>query len=256
MIPLVHWGIGFFVSISNIWAQDNTAKIKFWNTVKKGANIFNRNITLRDIKEAKNMGLQFFRLAPDKFVSAHRDFLMRNANHYRGLVQEDLKKLKVIVDMCYKEGILVVITMLSLPGSRWKQNNQDKDDLRIWTQHKYQIQAGKFWQDLAKEFKDHPGIVGYNILNEPHPERLFKSKKIPLHTVRQEKVQHMMYNLYQGIILQEICDILGMPTPKNLEIEMVNRQPTKGIDIRTPLKLQDCIDARDSLAKDLYNKMF
>jgi len=41
-----------------------------------------------------------------------------------------------------------------------------------------------------------------------------------------------------------------------LEVEIVNKQPTKDIDIRTPLKLQDCIDARDSLAKDLYNKLF
>ena len=26
------------------------------------------------------------------------------------------------------------------------------------------------WQDLALKLKDHPAIVGYNILNEPHPE--------------------------------------------------------------------------------------
>lgn len=57
-------------------------------------------------------------------------------------------------------------------------------------------------------------------------------------------------------ILEEICHLLGMKHPEALETEIVNRQPTKGITIRTPLKLQDCIDARDSLAKDLYNKMF
>ncbi|WP_280143519.1 hypothetical protein [Wolbachia endosymbiont of Frankliniella intonsa] len=40
--------------------------------------------------------------------------------------------------------------MLSLPGSRWKQNNNDKDDLRLWSDQAFQKQAAKFWQDLAK----------------------------------------------------------------------------------------------------------
>lgn len=57
-------------------------------------------------------------------------------------------------------------------------------------------------------------------------------------------------------ILKDICELLGMDDPAALETEIVNRQPTRGIDIRTPLKLLDCDDARDSLAKDLYNKMF
>ena len=29
-------------------------------------------------------------------------------------------------------GIEVVITTVSLPGSRWRQQNNEKDDLRIW----------------------------------------------------------------------------------------------------------------------------
>jgi endoglucanase len=67
----------------------------------------------------------------------------------------------------------VVITMLSLPGSRWKQNNNDQDDLRIWNEKDYQRQAAVFWQELALKLKDHSAVVGYNILNEPHPERLY-----------------------------------------------------------------------------------
>ena len=58
----------------------------------------------------------------------------------------------------------VVITMLSPPGSRWKQNNRDKDDLRIWENQKYQDQAAKFWHYLASKLKDHPAIIGYNPL--------------------------------------------------------------------------------------------
>jgi myosin heavy subunit len=57
-------------------------------------------------------------------------------------------------------------------------------------------------------------------------------------------------------ILKEICELLGMDDKSALEKEIVNKQPTRDVAIRTPLKLVDCNDARDSLAKDLYNKMF
>lgn len=175
-------------------------KINFWNIQQKGANIFNHNITSDDIKAAKQYGIKFIRLAPDKFTSSHRDFLIGNADDYRGLITEDIEKLKKILDICFQEKMPVVITMLSLPGSRWKQNNHDKDDLRIWKDEKYQAQATAFWQDLAIALKDHHAIVGYNLLNEPHPERIFASKEVHINTVHQEEVQKMLYDLYSRII--------------------------------------------------------
>ncbi len=172
----------------------------FWNTSQKGANVFNHSVSITDIRAAKKYGITFIRLAPDKFPSAHRDFLIGDANDYRGLIKEDLAKLKQILDMCQKEEMPVVITMLSLPGSRWKQNNQDQDDLRVWKEEKYQIQTARFWQDLAEALKDHPVIVGYNILNEPHPERIFEPKAININTVAQSKVQKMLYSFYNRTI--------------------------------------------------------
>ena len=177
-----------------------TKKTLFWNTQQKGANIFNRNITSEDIKGAKKYGIKFIRLAPDKFTSLHRDFLIGNADDYRQLIKEDLEQLKKILDICYQEKMPVVITMLSLPGSRWKQNNRDKDDLRIWKDVKYQAQAALFWQDLAIALKDHPAIVGYNLLNEPHPERIFASNEVHINAAHQEAVQKMLYDLYSRII--------------------------------------------------------
>lgn len=174
--------------------------ISFWSTQQKGANIFNSNITPDDIKAAKKYGIKFIRLAPDKLAGLHRDFLIGNVDDYNGLIKEDLEQLKNILDMCYQEKIPVVITMLSLPGLRWKQNNHNKDDLRIWKDEKYQAQAAFFWEDLATALKGHPAIVGYNILNEPHPEKIFASKEVHINTVHQEEVQKMLYDLYTRII--------------------------------------------------------
>lgn len=114
-------------------------KITFWDVQQKGANIFNYDIASEDVKAAKKYGIKFIRLSPDKFSTSHRDFLIGNADDYRGLIKEDLEKLKQILDICYQEEMPVLITMLSLPGSRWKQNNKDKDDVRIWKNKKYQI---------------------------------------------------------------------------------------------------------------------
>lgn len=199
IMTLVQLCIAIFALNTVAFAASN-AKISFWNQQQKGANIFNSNVTADDIKAAKKYGVKFIRLAPDKFLSSHRDFLIGDADNYQGLIKEDLEKLKQILDICYQEKLPVVITMLSLPGSRWRQNNNGKDDLRIWKNDKYQIQAAQFWQDLASAVKDHPAIVGYNPLNEPHPERIFASGKEHINELRQEEVQKILYEFYHRII--------------------------------------------------------
>ncbi len=190
-------------------------KLNFWQTQKKGANIFNRTVTLDIIKAAKAYGVEFIRLAPDKFPSLERDFLIGNADQYRGLIQEDLETLKKVLDICHQEGMPVVLTMLSLPGSRWKQNNEGKDDLKIWENEDYQTQAACFWKDLAAVLKDHPAIVGYNLLNEPHPERLVATQSVSISTVHQEKVQGMLYDVYKRII--EHIRLIDKDTPIMLD---------------------------------------
>ena len=187
-------------ALSNVCNYTHQAKMNFWSKQQKGANIFNQSIHVDDIKAAKAYGIKFIRLAPDKFITNHRDFLIGNADDYRGLVKEDLEKLKKILDVFQEQGVPIVITMLSLPGSRWKQNNSDQDDLRIWKEEKYRQQAARYWKELATALKDHPAVVGYNILNEPHLERIYDSKSIHISEVEQEEVQTMLYNFYKLII--------------------------------------------------------
>ncbi|MFP3027691.1 MAG: glycoside hydrolase family 5 protein [Wolbachia sp.] len=177
------------------------SKMLFWQTgVRKGANVFNRKVDSDLIKAAKEYKIGFIRLAPDKFETTQRDFLLGNADNYPGLISKDLKVLKDVLDAFHQQKIPVVLTMLSLPGSRWKQNNNDKDDLRLWSDQAFQKQAAKFWQDLAKELKDHPAIVGYNILNEPHPERLYNTADSAIYNVEQSKVQKNLFGFYSSVV--------------------------------------------------------
>lgn len=198
--------LAFFMSISclvgfgsSLMAPEKD-KISFWNQVKRGTNVFNRQVSREDIKAAKSYGIAFIRLAPDKFITSKRDFLIGDADGYVQLVPEDVSALKKILDICFEEQMPVVLTMLSLPGSRWKQNNSDIDDLRIWSDTKFQKQAAKFWQHLARELREHPAVVGYNILNEPHPERLDDASSTHIHQINQQEVQTKLFQFYHLVI--------------------------------------------------------
>ena len=153
-----------------VYGTDN--KIGYWDVQRKGANYFNQIPSEDWFVAAKEAGIQFARLAPDKWKCEKRDFLIGDADCFTEISDRDLEILNGVLDQAYRNDIKIVITFLSLPGSRWKQNNQNVDDLRIWEQKKYRDQAIFFWRDLANRLKNHPAIVGYNILNEPHPERL------------------------------------------------------------------------------------
>ncbi len=180
--------------------RDEASTIVFWNTQRKGANVFNHYVSLKNIKAAKACGVEFLRLSPDKFPTKARDFLIGNADNYQGLVAEDLNQLKQVLHLCAQENMPVVLTLLSLPGSRWRQNNEDNDDLRIWNDPHFQRQAAQFWQDLALELRGHPAIVAYNILNEPHPEKIYHSQDLAFSAEHQQQIQNTLFCLYESIV--------------------------------------------------------
>jgi len=165
-----------FLLLALIGATSNARaegeKIAFWDQQRKGANMMNVVPTEAQFTAAEKLGLQYVRLAVDKWKPAGRDFLIGSADHYDKLNQADLAKLREVLGWAEKHHVKVVVTLLSLPGSRWRQLNGNEDDLRLWQDMAFQDQASAFWKDLAAALKDEPAIVGYNILNEPHPEKL------------------------------------------------------------------------------------
>ncbi|RYE05833.1 MAG: hypothetical protein EOP33_01045 [Rickettsiaceae bacterium] len=45
--------------------------------------------------------------------------------------------------------------------------------------------------------KNHPAIVGCNILNEPYPEKIFECNNVSINSLQQEEIQKILYNLYE-----------------------------------------------------------
>ncbi|AWP29856.1 glycoside hydrolase family 5 protein [Paenibacillus sp. Cedars] len=163
--------------------EEPKGKITFWNQQRKGTNFMNSESLPENYEAAKERYIEFIRLAPDKWAKdrdflfndqpdskPNRDFLIGNADQYEGLVEEDFAKLKGDLDAAEARGSKVVLTVLSLPGDRWRQFNNKKNDDRIWEDETYHEQAALFWRDLASRLKDHPAVIGYNLINEPHPE--------------------------------------------------------------------------------------
>lgn len=205
MKKFVCWVVTLFLcACSNYNSHDrlgkNILRKTFWDTPKMGTNMFNAHMLREDVRAAKKYKIEFIRLAFDKFPTKRRDFLIGNTDLYEGLDQDDLLTLKKVLDTCSVENMPVVVTLLSLPGSRWTQNNGNEDDLRIWNDVNFQQQAAKFWKDLASELSNYPIIVGYNILNEPHPERVFDRQHGHVENVKQKEVQNMLSNLCRLVI--------------------------------------------------------
>lgn len=146
--------------------------IAFWDTPRNGGNSFNRlPPDASYFKALRGYGATWVRLSYDKWKPERRDFLLGDADAYDGLAKQDLATLIAALDRAEAAGLKVVVAPLSLPGMRWAQNNDGKFDGRLWQDKAYWTQAAAFWRDVAAALKDHPAVAGYNIVNEPAPEK-------------------------------------------------------------------------------------
>lgn len=149
------------------------SKWEFWFQQRKGANAFNERMTDEWFAAAEDLGLEFVRMVPDWWKAGEKHFLLGNADGFEGINERDFAELKRVLDMAHRHGIRIVLGMVNLPGARMRQFNGNKFDYRLWAEEKYQEQAESFWREMTGRLKDHPAIVAYNPLNEPHGERKF-----------------------------------------------------------------------------------
>lgn len=148
--------------------------ISYWNEQRKGTNHFNQIPSKQWFDAARKANIKFVRLVFEKWDGEQRDFILGDADNYQGIVEGDFQKLLHFLDYANELNIKVVITPISLPGDRWIQSNNNEKDGRLWMDWDYRQQAVNYWKDLASLLKGHPAVVGYNLVNEPHPESYYK----------------------------------------------------------------------------------
>lgn len=164
----------FFLALAILFGltAPAVADISFWNVPRHGGNSFNGAPPGEAYFRAlRATGATWVRLTFSKWKGEKRDFLIGDADCYAGIPPSDLATLIRVMDAAHAAGIKVVLVPLSLPGNRWNQHNGWKQDDRMWNDRVYWVQSAMFWRDLAMAVKDHPALAGYNLLNEPTPEK-------------------------------------------------------------------------------------
>ena len=148
----------------------------FTSSAFSGANLCDAAIPDAQLDAAQAAGIHVVRFTPDSWKSAQRDFLIGDADQYIALVDDDLKFLQKKLDTAHRLGLRVIITTRTLPGARWASANPETPDGRLWKESTYQLQAIRFWKDLAAAIGSHPAIIAFDPLYRPFP--LFAAHKL------------------------------------------------------------------------------
>ena len=147
-----------------------TDKMEFWQTRKKGANMNMTRVRPGSFEVAQVNGFQFIRFNVSWFVADEKDFLIGDTDHFTHINRKDLEVLMAALDTAGKYQQKIVLSMFELPGCR-DGNADGTNDYRLWKDESFQQQAFQFWKELASAVKNHPAVVAYDPLNEPHPGR-------------------------------------------------------------------------------------
>lgn len=126
----------------------------------------NNYITEADIKRIAELGYNSVRPALDA-----RMFLTEGDNPV--YVDEGFEVLDNLVKWSKKYGIYVIIDMHAAPGGQTGQNIDDSanDQPELFMDKKYQDRLSGLWVKIADRYKNEPTVAGYDLLNEPLPQR-------------------------------------------------------------------------------------
>jgi len=149
--------------------------MKFWKEFRKNY------ITETDIKRMKELGFNSVRPALNARV-----FLTEGDT--AKFIEENFALLDSLIFWCGKYNIYVVLDMHGAPGGQTGQNIDDspKDEPELFMDPIFEKRLTSLWVKLAERYKDNPVVAGYDLLNEPLPERTgaaekYKSQLLPMY---------------------------------------------------------------------------
>jgi len=146
---------------------------------------FRRNfIREADIRKIRELGFNSVRPALNARVFMTEDDSAR-------IIMENFQYLDSLVTWCKKYGVYIILDMHGAPGGQTGQNIDDSpNDLpELFMDKKFEERLIKLWLEIVRRYKDEPIIAGYDLLNEPLPER----------TGAAEKYGHLVEPLYKKL---------------------------------------------------------
>ncbi len=94
-------------------------------------------------------------------------------------LEEGFELLDNLIRWCKANRVYVIIDMHGAPGGQTGQNIDDSANNlpELFMNPKHQDQLVALWEKIARRYKDEPAVAGYDLLNEPLPERTGASAK-------------------------------------------------------------------------------
>ncbi len=122
----------------------------------------NNYMTEADYDHMQELGVNFVRL-PFTYRMLEDG---KNPGQWK---QDGFDKLHAIVDACAARHIYVLLDMHALPGGQaidWNSDNAVSEAL-YYQEASYQQRTIALWEEIARQFKDHPAVMGYDPIGEP-----------------------------------------------------------------------------------------
>jgi aryl-phospho-beta-D-glucosidase BglC (GH1 family) len=117
-----------------------------------------------NFKTLKSWNVNLMRLQ----LNTSEDWARNNPGKYDEFIDEKIEKvIPVVLDMGEKYGVKIIIDLHASPGSNKMKNSSDG-------MFNSDASVSKFiaiWTRIARKFKDHPALFGYDLMNEPNQNR-------------------------------------------------------------------------------------
>ena len=197
--------------VSDLIGQEDADR--FWLEFRKNY------ITEADIRRIAELGFNSVRPA----LNARR-FLTEGDNP--AYVDEGFRLLDDLVRWCGKHNVYVIIDMHGAPGGQTGTNIDDSanDQPELFMDPKYEKRLIDLWVKIAERYKDEPTVAGYDLLNEPLPERTgaaakYKQELEPLYrrittAIRKVDKKHMI--ILEGADWSNDWSVFSKPFAPNL----------------------------------------
>ena len=197
--------------VSDLTGPENAKR--FWAEFRKNY------ITEADIQRMSQLGYNSVRPALNS-----RLFMTETDPPAR--VEEGYVLLDNLVAWCKAQRIYVIIDMHGAPGGQTGQNIDDSvnDQPELFRQPKYQDRLIDLWKSIARRYKDEPIVAGYDLLNEPLPERTgalkaHKAQLEPLYqritrAIREIDTKHLV--ILEGADWANDWSVFSKPFGKNV----------------------------------------
>ena len=156
---------------------------KFWKEFRQNY------ITESDIIKMKELGFNSVRPALNARV-----FLTEGDTAV--FIEENFILLDSLITWCGRHNLYVILDMHGAPGGQTGQNIDDSPDNEpeLYMNPLFEHRLTRLWLKIAERYSDNPVVAGYDLLNEPLPERTgaagkYKHLALPMYKRLTEEIR-------------------------------------------------------------------